>query len=1150
MYSFKNIIQISLLLLTILISNVSFANSNSSIPVSDCGVESSSNTVKIFNGEICEQDLSFRMLYKMFPTVIENFVFPIINPKYLNIVKDLEEENLYIYQTQELIFFEIFKATNNISIFIAAIFVIWHFVIIGLIRSANEGSFLGESWSPAKILFKYGSVVILLLPVSDTGILVIHVLLLSVLIIGIYFANYFWGVYLNYLQIGEDSVNINNIEGSIVEQKADRKEEFQNNLLNYDHNYFLAYSYAKELSKIELCKSRTEKLLVQSVLPLMTEFNYSDIKACLINNNNDPSWAQNLIDNQGVNGFAHYTNQKGSFDLSKSGGAFYTTSNIFFGNKDFKQCQKNQNNDFTAVDYNCGSIKISTPELPNGNIRLAVENSNFYEEYVSASKSVMEKEDPSDDVKNAWTSVNNKIETLFENDSILSGYKHNKGQIIKSVSYYFHQLLMNTALVGSSNYTKESTYGLAPQKNMMQSSFNIAFEEKASSYNKADNFNLMISDYLNDAKLVSDQIEKIGCLKNNKLYSNAKKAKLLMESFENKSIIDKTDFNTSCLDVETLELIGIDPKIYLNADETNKDILNGKLKKEVDDAASIGVENLLALTNKIRLKRNAVEKSYFISIVNSPSNSLVNKLRKDGWAVSGGYMLKLLSEKELDNKISMSLQNSSVAQSANLSIKMLPDLDYKKIIDVDDQLEIKDWFSLIEPMDMVFGNASIKPTRKDLKYVNGEDFVKDRIFDSFNDADFDASGKEDFYDLLFNLEIIENLKSVVGIDSTGELSIEQIEACLERDNEKGLKCPINLTNPILEITQLGHSLINIATKIIAVAISLAVLELSVLRGLNSKNKENNKGSADGTAKETVKQNENVDDNAKAKIKNDENAKRSKVKAAKSGMFYIFEKGSLFLQYFMKIAIGMASFLLTVGFTLAYVIPLIPFIAFTIAFISWIVISLEILVIATIWLAFLFRIEDKNKASTELYMAGFNFIMQMLFRPSLIVISITIGWSLFSVIFMAINFTIGTFISEFSNSGILLSVVYGLLIIIAYALIIYVSIKKVFDLMIMLPNKIFNKVGVQPLDSSYESNAKDTLSNFTMAGIGGSALLSRGIYKNIDENLKERKEIKETGLRETLELRKQTNSNLGDDIKDKEKEKNEVDKKIDKKDDEA
>jgi hypothetical protein len=59
----------------------------------------------------------------------------------------------------------------------------------------------------------------------------------------------------------------------------------------------------------------------------------------------------------------------------------------------------------------------------------------------------------------------------------------------------------------------------------------------------------------------------------------------------------------------------------------------------------------------------------------------------------------------------------------------------------------------------------------------------------------------------------------------------------------------------------------------------------------------------------------------------------------------------------------------------------------------------------------------------------------------------------------------------------------------------------------MPNKIFTKIGVQPLDSSFENRAKDQISNFTMAGIGSSKLMSGHISDKLEKSLDERKGMK-------------------------------------------
>ena len=793
---FKKYINVILLIFAVFSAEITMASSNPVVPESDCGV--SAGVVKLFDGEICEQDISFRMIYQLFPTVIENFVFPIINPEYLTLVPQLEQQNLYIYQTQEIIIFEIFKSTTKISFFIVSVFVLWHFLFLGLIRSANDGSFLGKSWKTSSVLTKYGVLIVLLLPVSDTGLLAIHVILLSILIIGIYFANYFWGVYLNYLQVGEDAIDISTVEDSVTDQKMEKDAEFKKNMLLYNHNYFFAYSYAKELSLIELCKQRTEKLFVLGTLPFMTDNNIGDYKNCLVDDSEIATWSGDYIYSGSKNvlnrGFAHYKNELNGTDITGSSIpdiTYNTASNISFGNKDFAQCQSVDNNAYSSFSYNCGEIKISSPSIPEGNIKIAILNSNFYTEYTSASNAVMSSAEPFSDIENSWNSISNSIDTLFSNDGVLNAYKHNQSMIKKNVSYFFHRLLMNDALIGNANYTSVPHHS-----------------SEMPNYTKQPNFNLSISSYMKEAKTIARSIEKIGCLKNPAYYNNAKKAKKLIESYQNNSSESVSDYNTTCLDVNTLEPIGIDPKIYLKDDPTGE-ILSVKLEDEIVASIDEGRKTLTSLINTIQVKREAVEKSYYLSIINSPSNDLVNRLRKEGWAISGGYMLKLLSEKEMDNKLRTALQNSSVAKRAELSTKMLPDLNLKQIIKEEDADFLKDWMDLTSPAALILDDSALKPSRKDLKYVDATQFIDQNITSSMANADFESVGREGILNMIFSTRIADQVKSVVGIGPDGELSMDQISECIRPDEDSDNQCPMNLTNPIMEITKLGHGIISI-----------------------------------------------------------------------------------------------------------------------------------------------------------------------------------------------------------------------------------------------------------------------------------------------------------------------------------------------------
>lgn len=1103
-----------IIIITVCSINVASATTNSAISESACGVDN--DVVKPYNGEICEQDVSFNVLYQMFPTTLEEFVFPILNPEYLTLVPELEEQNKFIYQTRELIFYEIFKSSINISYLIIGIFLTWHFLILGLLRSANDGSFLGNSWKTSSVLMKYGLLTILLLPVSTTGILVIHVLLLTLIVIGIYFANFFWGVYLSYLQVGENTVDLSSLESSAEEQESLRLEEFEENISKYDHNYFYAFSQAKKLTEIAVCKQRTEKLMYQLTLPFASATNINDFKTC-IENTSSSAWDSSVISNTDTQSFIHYSNQINDLGISEAANPsdetqYFVTSKINFGNKDYGQCSSNDNREFDSENYSCGSVIVSPVLVPEGSVKTAIENSNFYDQYLTASEALDSDGDPYSTISSSWDSVYLSVDTLFEDGEVLSDYKHNKVTIYKSVSYIFHKSLMNDALVGNSNYSKPVVSSVSDNDVESTSRVNTTV------FNAESNFNLRMTSYFSDALDVASAIEKYSCVSNTTLYTEAQNAADLISGYQSADPENISSYNTVCLDLETNTPIGFNPKSFIKGDDTGQ-LLREKQATERNAAITEGQEALLSLTQKIYEKRNGIEKSFYKSIISLPSNDMVNKLRKQGWGVSGGYMLKLMSEKELDNKLSHALKNTATVTTEILTDKGFPDESIFAKYGEGNTETLKDWGNILPAFEDIIETLKIKPLNKNLKYVDVSQYVDDNIFDNVS-KQTDGDGFLDLFNI-FNLG--NKMKSIVGIGADGEFSLDEIKSCIEASEDSSESCPINLTNPIVDISKLGHDLINISFVIIGLTATAALLEYRLLKKsadleINGGNGSINEGSSGDD--------QNVDNKKNQDVKNSKKHKLDK----KSKNFKILEKISGLFSILIQLLLSASFLLLTVGMTLAYVIPLIPFIAFTIAFISWIVISLEILIIAPIWLGFLFRLEDTQNQNSELYRAGFNFAMQMLFRPALIIISIIVGWSFFSILFFIINLSIAPFIGSYTSSSFFSGLIYGALMLIAYAFVIFVCIKQIFDLMITLPNKIFTKIGVQPFDSSYESNAKDTLSKFTMGGVGVSAAMG----KSAENLVKSKKEIRNDVKKKQKErLEKETEAVKKDNDRKKE-----------------
>jgi hypothetical protein len=125
---------IKYILLTLcLVTNISFAGNLSEEfkNPSKCGV-GDNGFVELWSWDICEQDFSFRVFYRLFPDVMDNHILPLTNPKFLSgnngatSVKEFEKDHLNVYRAYEYSLMNIFKNMTSLAVFFGVILFTWH----------------------------------------------------------------------------------------------------------------------------------------------------------------------------------------------------------------------------------------------------------------------------------------------------------------------------------------------------------------------------------------------------------------------------------------------------------------------------------------------------------------------------------------------------------------------------------------------------------------------------------------------------------------------------------------------------------------------------------------------------------------------------------------------------------------------------------------------------------------------------------------------------------------------------------------------------------------------------------------------------------------------------------------------------------------
>lgn len=80
---------------------------------------------------------------------------------------------------------------------------------------------------------------------------------------------------------------------------------------------------------------------------------------------------------------------------------------------------------------------------------------------------------------------------------------------------------------------------------------------------------------------------------------------------------------------------------------------------------------MLDVVIDVQSKREGLELSLFKSLKSVSKMSLTAQMRKVGSASAGGFMLKIIKDKDIDNKFMRSLQNSIGFNDANVDAKFI-----------------------------------------------------------------------------------------------------------------------------------------------------------------------------------------------------------------------------------------------------------------------------------------------------------------------------------------------------------------------------------------------------------------------------------------------------------------------------------------------
>lgn len=146
-------------------------------------------------------------------------------------------------------------------------------------------------------------------------------------------------------------------------------------------------------------------------------------------------------------------------------------------------------------------------------------------------------------------------------------------------------------------------------------------------------------------------------------------------------------------------------------------------------------------------------------------------------------------------------------------------------------------------------------------------------------------------------------------------------------------------------------------------------------------------------------------------------------------------------------------LLGLGIFLCYIVPLMPYMAFLVLFLGWVVLIITMMFSMPIW-ALMMSLPGPTGESRANMGLLWSYLGQILVRPSLMVIGTVIGWYFSVVSLYFINLTLFGVLAPISeNTGMLNSLIGIVMFYVAYMIIVFVALKHSFSIISSFPDKV-------------------------------------------------------------------------------------------------
>ena len=993
--------------------------------LTDCGI--SQNKIIPGDGTLCNEDIAFGVMYEMFPLIFKE-IGPLWNlTSFSTLGNGFEQQDLLGQYHGDTVFLLLYKLFRNLVILCAITYLVFLAVDIGgrMLRgkSLNDddpGKDNNKSWATGGTIG-----VIFLLPYKQ--LFLGPIVIFSFAIASLSTANFVLSLFLS------------SQESLISASETQDRTNFTNPNIAERHDY-IANNMYRYLVGMVLCQRESAAyIMTKAGVSAETSSKYKQWYQCAKGNDNtyrtigEPREGTAPAFINVYEGF-HNSPLAGNVLLSEM------TSIEFLSDwRSFPQCGELGLHSST---YYCGSIRVYEPDWgSNPLMDLLPQSMTLINSLESLASSINHNSSPADienTVYDHWIRFYETIKSeLFSSIADLKTDGANlqqttlaerqrtaakqalldqNGHAFRQLARFYHQSAQNILAFGRTTSYRETGYDTDPVNGAR--AIRVPVKLNGSGQGLSNLFYRM-----DEAKFLADYIERSQCLDSIRTLFNAKKT---LDFIQQETSNLQTDAHARCLDMQSLTIKELEAAEPYLAEELWGDYISQRYTQLETEF----MQKWAVSTSRYAAQRRAIEKSFKRYISDYDAGGALAKMRQQGYLAVAGFTYHMTSKMESIKR--------EVKQLTNHFEMNVPGYDKRYLgAGLHETAEQDSNFLAYERGDTVFQLSTLNHKLLDPLVDRYFWLVQQSML--MRQPTLAREGDWAFSRVLDNMTLPITGLSRLGMNIKGD---KDWRLCSEDPS----KCPFPITDPMLELSLMGHDMVDSGVAFYTLAIGM--------QGIGSLAAQSQKVDFKGTV-----------------------TNRSRTSGVKSGggvlSSLLKDLGGL-SQLLFSIMGTILLFYMAIGAVLAYLLPIMPFLFIYMGFITWVMVVVMASFSILLWSFFWIRLREKRDMLME---AGFHYSVDLLFKPTFNLISVLFAWAMFYVLMFVLGMSSGWMTTlPLSGEGAfgVRQMVDPLFILLFIGFIYAMALKFSYNVMDEMSGELLTKLGVK------NKSVKDSVGNLIKA----------------------------------------------------------------------